>query len=252
MNTIFKISLIPVILFLLKFYPVAAQTPFKSLNYLYSISGTKTVAGIHNREPNSNPDLWTDSITVLTGKTPGLWSGDFLFSKTDVDERWKMIYEAEEAWNKGSLINLMWHTCSPAHSEPCRWNDQGVLDKLTDEEWVVMREHPIAGVKILGNNPFYEVAREISAGHHENFDGTGYPNKLKSEEIPLSARIVKLADVFDALTTKRPYKEPWSMEDALENIELNSIGMFDPKLVAVFKELFEDGTLVRIQTTYSN
>ncbi len=124
--------------------------------------------------------------------------------------------------------------------------------KLTDEEWVVMREHPIAGVKILGNNPFYEVAREISAGHHENFDGTGYPNKLKSEEIPLSARIVKLADVFDALTTKRPYKEPWSMEDALENIELNSIGMFDPKLVAVFKELFEDGTLVRIQTTYSN
>ncbi len=135
MNTIFKISLIPVILFLLKFYPVAAQTPFKSLNYLYSISGTKTVAGIHNREPNSNPDLWTDSITVLTGKTPGLWSGDFLFSKTDVDERWKMIYEAEEAWNKGSLINLMWHTCSPAHSEPCRWNDQGVLDKLTDEEW---------------------------------------------------------------------------------------------------------------------
>ncbi len=124
--------------------------------------------------------------------------------------------------------------------------------KLTDEEWVIMREHPIAGVKILGNNPFYEVAREISAGHHENFDGTGYPNKLKSEEIPLSARIVKLADVFDALTTKRPYKEPWSMEDALENIELNSTGMFDPKLVAVFKELFEDGTLVRIQTTYSN
>ena len=135
MNTIFKISLIPVILFLLKFCPVTAQTPFKSLNYLYSISGTKTVAGIHNREPNSNPDLWTDSITVLTGKTPGLWSGDFLFSKTDVDERWNMIYEAEEAWNKGSLINLMWHTCSPAYSEPCRWNEQGVLDKLTDEEW---------------------------------------------------------------------------------------------------------------------
>ncbi len=117
-------------------YIVNAQTRFKSLNFLYSISGTKTVAGIHNREPNSNPKLWTDSITRLSGKTPGLWSGDFLFSKNDVDERWKMIHEAEAAWNKGSLVNLMWHCCSPVHSEPCRWNDQGVLDKLSDAEWL--------------------------------------------------------------------------------------------------------------------
>jgi len=119
--------------------------------------------------------------------------------------------------------------------------------KLTDDEWVVMREHPLAGVKILGNNSFYELAREVSAGHHENYDGTGYPNKLKGEEIPLSARIVKLADVFDALTTKRPYKEPWTMEAALENIEVHSTGMFDPNLVAAFKKLFENGTLTRIQ-----
>jgi putative two-component system response regulator len=119
--------------------------------------------------------------------------------------------------------------------------------KLTDDEWIVMREHPLAGVKILGNNLFYELAREISAGHHENYDGTGYPNKLKGEEIPLSARIVKLADVFDALTTKRPYKEPWTMEAALENIAVHSAEMFDPKLVAAFKILFENGTLTRIQ-----
>jgi putative two-component system response regulator len=119
--------------------------------------------------------------------------------------------------------------------------------KLTDEEWVVMREHPLAGVRILGNNPFYELAREVSAGHHENYDGTGYPNKLKGEEIPLSARIVKLADVFDALTTKRPYKEPWTMDAALENIDVHSKGMFDPKLVEAFKKLFENGTLARIK-----
>lgn len=123
--------------------------------------------------------------------------------------------------------------------------------KLTDEEWIVMREHPLAGVRILGTNPFYEMAREISAAHHENFDGTGYPNKLVGENIPLSARIVKLADVFDALTTKRPYKEPWSMTEAFENIELHSSGMFDPKLVAAFKELFVQGILSDIRKTYA-
>lgn len=123
--------------------------------------------------------------------------------------------------------------------------------KLTDEEWVIMREHPLAGVRILGNNPFYEMAREISAGHHENFDGTGYPNKLQGESIPLSARIVKLADVFDALTTKRPYKDPWGMQDALENIAVHSTGMFDPKLVTAFQKLFADGTLLHIKETYS-
>ncbi len=119
--------------------------------------------------------------------------------------------------------------------------------KLTDEEWVIMREHPMAGVRILGDNPFYELAREVSAGHHENFDGTGYPNKLRGEDIPLSARIVKLADVFDALTTKRPYKEPWSIEAALENIETFSGSMFDPAIVKQFKQLYFDGTLDHIR-----
>jgi len=111
------------------------QTNYKSLNYLYRISGFKTVSGIHNREPNLIPSLWTDSITIKIGKTPGLWSGDFLFLKEDIESRWKMIYQAEKAWNKGSLINMMWHTCSPKFPEPCAWDDKGVLDDLTDTEW---------------------------------------------------------------------------------------------------------------------
>ena len=122
--------------------------------------------------------------------------------------------------------------------------------KLTNEEWVIMREHPLAGVRILGENPFYEVAREVSAGHHENYDGTGYPNQLKGENIPLSARIVKLADVFDALTTKRPYKEPWAMEAAMDLIDLQAGRLFDPKIVAAFKNLFTNGTLLHIKETY--
>lgn len=121
--------------FILLYVSAVAQTAFKSLNYLYSISGTKTVSGIHNREPNTNPRLWTDSISVLSGKTPALWSGDFLFLTADVKARWTMIYAAQKAWQKGSVINLMWHTCSPAHEEPCAWDATGVLDKLSDEDW---------------------------------------------------------------------------------------------------------------------
>lgn len=123
-------------------------------------------------------------------------------------------------------------------------------DKLTDEEWVIMREHPLAGVRILGNNPFYETAREISAGHHENYDGSGYPNGVQGENIPLSARIVKLVDVFDALTTRRPYKQPWLMEEALTHIQAHSGSMFDPAMVIELQKLFEDGTLVRIKSAF--
>ncbi|MGZ5802128.1 MAG: HD domain-containing phosphohydrolase [Burkholderiaceae bacterium] len=123
-------------------------------------------------------------------------------------------------------------------------------DKLTAEEWDIMREHPLTGVRILGNNPFYETAREISAGHHENYDGSGYPQRLKGDDIPLSARIVKIADVFDALTTQRPYKEPWSMETAITHIEAHTGIMFDPAIVTELKKLFIDGTLASIMVAY--
>ncbi len=123
-------------------------------------------------------------------------------------------------------------------------------DKLTEEEWVIMREHPLNGVRILGSNPFYETAREISAGHHENYDGTGYPHGLKGDDIPLSARIVKLADVLDALTTNRPYKKPWTMEAAIAHIESHAGIMFDPAMVKELKKLFADGTLMRVMTAH--
>ena len=78
---------------------------------------------------------------------------------------------------------------------------------LTGEEWAIMQTHCIAGEKILGNKPFYQTAREIARSHHERWDGNGYPDGLKGESIPLAARIVTVADVFDALTNERPYKK---------------------------------------------
>ncbi|MET4108290.1 glycosyl hydrolase [Hymenobacter sp. UYP22] len=111
-----------------------AQTPFTSLNYLYSVSGRQTVAGEHNREPNTAPAVQTKRVYAATGKYPGLWSGDFLFAQSDVSSRWTMINEAKAQWARGALINLMWHTCPPTQPEPCQWSG-GVQSTLSDAQW---------------------------------------------------------------------------------------------------------------------
>ncbi|RDL46226.1 two-component system response regulator [Marinomonas piezotolerans] len=108
--------------------------------------------------------------------------------------------------------------------------------KLTPEEWETMKRHPEIGAEILGKSqsPLFDMAAEIAMAHHERWDGSGYPKGLKGEAIPLTARIVALADVFDALTMERPYKKAWSIEDAYQYIRENAGSHFDPSLVEVF------------------
>jgi len=125
-------------------------------------------------------------------------------------------------------------------------------DRLTDEEWQVMKTHAEHGVRILGSNAFYTIARDIAGAHHENWDGTGYPNGLKGEAIPLSARIVKVGDVFDALTSRRPYKEPWSLEEALNLLRQEAGRQFDPQVVDALLSLHEQGIIADIQTRFAN
>lgn len=122
--------------------------------------------------------------------------------------------------------------------------------KLDPEEWEIMKRHAEFGVRILGDNPFYEVAREIAACHHENMDGSGYPKGLKGEGIPLSARIAKAADIFDALTSRRPYKEPWSVEKALEWMDTQSGTQLDQQAVAGLHRLVEQGVVAEIMDKY--
>lgn len=112
--------------------------------------------------------------------------------------------------------------------------------KLNAEELAVMRTHPVLGGRILANpgSNLLRRAREIALGHHERFDGKGYPAGAKGEAIPLAARIVGLADVFDALTTVRPYKEAFSPERAAEMIRRERGGQFDPELTGIFDRLF--------------
>lgn len=108
--------------------------------------------------------------------------------------------------------------------------------KLTEKEFEEMKNHTIYGYEILKESDIevLQVASNIAACHHEKYDGTGYPRGLKGGEIPIEARIVSVADVFDALTSKRPYKEPFPPEKAVEYIRKESGKSFDPKVVSAF------------------
>lgn len=110
---------------------------------------------------------------------------------------------------------------------------QGPLDA---DEWQVMRCHPQIGADIIGKHTagLMHVAHSIALTHHEKWDGSGYPHGLKGEAIPVEGRIVAIADVFDALTTQRPYKPAWSVERAVTHMTSESGSHFDPELLPLF------------------
>ena len=108
--------------------------------------------------------------------------------------------------------------------------------KLTPEEWEIMKTHTTIGSELLAgsNSKFLKLGQEIALTHHEKWDGSGYPRGLKKDKIPLAGRICGLCDVFDALTSKRPYKEPWPVDEALKEIKAQAGRHFDPELVEEF------------------
>ena len=111
--------------------------------------------------------------------------------------------------------------------------------KLTEQEWEIMREHTINGTFILSSYPV-PMAKEIALSHHEWWNGGGYPFKLEGMMIPLSARIVTIADVYDALRMKRTYKNEYTHEEAMRRIVAGSGTQFDPALVEVFVRMNTD------------
>lgn len=109
--------------------------------------------------------------------------------------------------------------------------------RLTSEEFDEMKRHTLHGHRILFGRPSLGMAAEIARSHHERWDGDGYPDGLAGTEIPLAARIVALADVYDALRSKRPYKRPWSREETVRHIEGERGGHFDPEIVDTFLQV---------------
>ena len=108
---------------------------------------------------------------------------------------------------------------------------------LTSAEWEIIRQHSLWGEAILANGDGFDMARRICRWHHENFDGTGYPDRLQHDSIPLEARLVRVTDAFDAMTHHRPYHDARSLDWALEELDRYAGRLFDPEIVRIFHEL---------------
>ena len=108
------------------------------------------------------------------------------------------------------------------------------VDDLSREDWDIIRRHPGVAEELLGNIDYLKPAMSIPGSHHENWDGTGYPARLKAEEIPVHARIFSVVDNWDALTTDRPYRKAWSREKSIQYLREQSGKKFDPAIVEAF------------------
>jgi two-component system response regulator RpfG len=119
--------------------------------------------------------------------------------------------------------------------------------KLSEPELLEMRQHPVIGYEILKGSPseYLRMGALIALGHHEKFDGSGYPHSVVGEHIPLAARIVAVADVFDALTSHRPYKHAWLADDAYAFLKQQRGSHLDPRLVDAFLEVRQDTLRIR-------
>jgi HD-GYP domain-containing protein (c-di-GMP phosphodiesterase class II) len=122
-------------------------------------------------------------------------------------------------------------------------------DPLSREEWAIVHLHPIWSEQALAGGEHLTVAREVARSHHENWDGSGYPDGLYGDRIPLAARIVRITDAFDAMTNQRPYQAAVSFEAALEELQANAGHDFDPELVTLFSGLIRSDAELRGQLT---
>ena len=122
--------------------------------------------------------------------------------------------------------------------------------KLDSTEWEIMRRHPVIGHEILKGSAskYVRMGALIALGHHEKYDGSGYPNGLVGDHIPLCARIVAVADVYDALTSLRPYKKPWASAQAFEYVTSQAGRHFDPRLVEAFDGMKKE--VIQIQNEW--
>jgi len=234
---------------------------------------TKGVLELFHRSP-LNPDKeWLDYLDTLTSETAIAVDNAQLFKdleKTNQDlavayettlEGWAKTLELRDRETEGHSQRVMDLTLRLSKKLGINGDDiihvqrgailhdigkMGIPDSillkagpLTKAEWEIMRKHPVYAHDMLSAIPFLQKAMDIPYCHHEKWDGSGYPNGLKGEDIPLSARIFALVDVWDALRSDRPYRKAWADEEALAYIKEQSGSHFDPLVVQAFFDLIE-------------
>lgn len=167
------------------------------------------------------------------------------------------LYSAEIAKElklpEETVKKLMWS--APMHDVGKIGIPDNILQKpgkLTDEEWVMMRNHTVMGKEILegSSSDIIKMAEMLAMGHHEKWNGKGYPEGKKGKEIPILCRIVAIADVFDALTTERPYKKPFSIEKSFGILKEERGEHFDPEIVDAFFRI--ENKILEIKEKYSD
>jgi len=168
---------------------------------------------------------------------------DFL----DVVRKWGDSIESKDVYTQGHCVRVadlacaLWTRVATPEDTPLFWFRIGALlhdvGKLTAEEWAMVRGHPTAGVELLADIEFPWDVRPIVESHHERWDGRGYPHNLAAEAIPLAARVLCIADVYDALTSQRSYKRAYTHEEAIAIMRQDVGTQFDPALFPVFEEV---------------
>jgi len=215
------------------------------MNYLETLSGQAAIA-IDNAQlfdtmQRSNLELfaaydatiegWSRAMDLRDKETEGHTQR---VTKLSVQLAEKMGLERQELIHlrRGALLHDIGKLGVPDHIllKP---------GKLTEEEWALMKQHPVFAFEMLKPIQYLQPALDIPYCHHEKWDGSGYPRGLKEEMIPIAARIFAIADVYDALTSERPYREAWSKEAAIQHIRSERGKHFDPKVVDTFVAFME-------------
>jgi putative nucleotidyltransferase with HDIG domain len=210
------------------------------LDFLNTLAGQAAIA-IENAHLFENLQRSTDELELAYDATIQGWS--YALDLRDKETEGHTLRVAEMTVNLARALGL-----SERDLVQVRWGGllhdigkMGVPDNillkpgpLTDEEWVIMKRHPGLAFEMLSPINYLQAALDIPYCHHEKWDGSGYPRGLKGEEIPLAARIFAVVDVWDALTSDRPYRKAWSKEKVLEYLEGESGRHFDPQVLKAF------------------
>ena len=232
---------------------------------------TKGVLEIFKRAPLDPDEEWLDFLNTLAGQAAIAIDNTTLFDglqRSNVEllraydatiEGWSHALDLRDKETEGHTLRVTDMTMklarafelSDAELAQVRWGallhdigKMGIPDmillkpgSLTDEEWVIMKKHPDLAYELLSPIHYLHSALDIPYCHHEKWDGTGYPRGLKGKQIPLTARIFAIVDVWDALSSDRPYRAAWSKEKVHEHIKSLAGTHFDPQVVDAFLEM---------------
>jgi HD-GYP domain-containing protein (c-di-GMP phosphodiesterase class II) len=228
----------------------------------------KGVLEVFQRAPFSANDDWKDTLETVATQTAiaidnsEMFDGmkrlntELILAYDETIEGWAAALELRDHDTEGHSRRVTEHTLTMARAAGMSPDElthvrrgallhdigkigvpDNILQKpgpLDDNEWIIMREHPKISYQLLSKVMYLKPALDIPYCHHEHWDGSGYPRGLKGEEIPLAARLFTVVDVYDALTSDRPYRKAWTREQALKHIKAEAGKQFDPKVVKLF------------------